>query len=442
MAEKNEILTLLTSQNPAGLAQLTEEFHPADILEVVQDQKDYSLLQALPDSFIADILDEAEDEDKYEILKSFNRERTHSILNQMSVDEVTDLIEALEEDNREAVIAALGFRNQNDVKKLLAYESDTAGGIMTTRFIAIYASNTVMGALNYLKTDVDAETGYYMYVVDKYDFTLKGVVSLRDLVMAPFDTPIGDLLNPHVISVHVEDDQEKVAQVFSRYGYQAIPVVDGDNRLVGIITVDDVIDVLNEEFTEDLHHLAGIGKEEKVDGSVADSVKSRLPWLAVNLVTALAASFVINLFNGTIEKIVALSAVMTIISGMGGNAGTQTLTLVIRALSLEEIDRENARPILLKELGVGLINGAAIGVLVAGIAMFYDANPLFGLIAGLAMVLNMLCAAAAGYGVPILLEKLGIDPALASGVFVTTVTDCMGFLIFLGLATAAMPLLV
>lgn len=350
MAEKNEILTLLTSQNPAGLAQLTEEFHPADILEVVQDQKDYSLLQALPDSFIADILDEAEDEDKYEILKSFNRERTHSILNQMSVDEVTDLIEALEEDNREAVIAALGFRNQNDVKKLLAYESDTAGGIMTTRFIAIYASNTVMGALNYLKTDVDAETGYYMYVVDKYDFTLKGVVSLRDLVMAPFDTPIGDLLNPHVISVHVEDDQEKVAQVFSRYGYQAIPVVDGDNRLVGIITVDDVIDVLNEEFTEDLHHLAGIGKEEKVDGSVADSVKSRLPWLAVNLVTALAASFVINLFNGTIEKIVALSAVMTIISGMGGNAGTQTLTLVIRALSLEEIDRENARPILLKEL--------------------------------------------------------------------------------------------
>ena len=193
--------------------------------------------------------------------------------------------------------------------------------------------------------------------------------------MAPFDTPIGDLLNPHVISVHVEDDQEKVAQVFSRYGYQAIPVVDGDNRLVGIITVDDVIDVLNEEFTEDLHHLAGIGKEEKVDGSVADSVKSRLPWLAVNLVTALAASFVINLFNGTIEKIVALSAVMTIISGMGGNAGTQTLTLVIRALSLEEIDRENARPILLKELGAGLINGAAIGVLVAGIAMFYDANP-------------------------------------------------------------------
>ena len=442
MSDTTKILTLLSSGKSADLKRLVEEFHPADILETVQNQDNYSLLQGLPDSLIADILDEAEDEDKYEILKSFDKNRTQSILNQMSVDEVADLIEALEDDNREGVIAALGFRNQTDVKKLLTYESDTAGGIMTTRFIAIYASNTVMGALNYLKTDVDAETGYYMYVVDKHDFTLKGVVSLRDLVMAPFDTPISQLLNPHVISVHVNDDQEQVAQVFSKYGFQAIPVVDDDHRLVGIITVDDVIDVMNEEFTEDLHHLAGIGKEEKVDGTVRESVKSRLPWLTVNLITALAASFVINLFNGTIEKIVALSAVMTIISGMGGNAGTQTLTLVIRALSLQEIDKENARPILLKELTAGLINGIAIGVLVAVIAMFYDTNPVFGLIAGLAMVLNMLCAAAAGYGVPILLEKLGIDPALASGVFVTTVTDCMGFFIFLGLATAVMPLLV
>lgn len=441
MSDKNEILSLLLSENPADLERLTDEFHPADILETVQDEEDYALLQRLPDSFIADVLDEAEDEDKYEILKFFGKDRTQSILNQMSVDEVADLIEALEDDNKEAVIAALGFRNQTDVKKLLSYESDTAGGIMTTRFIAIYASNTVMGALNYLKTDVDAETGYYMYVVDKHDFTLKGVVSLRDLVLAPFDTPISELLNPHVVSVHVDDDQEQVAQLFSKYGYQAIPVIDDDSRMVGIITVDDVIDVMNEEFTEDLHHMAGIGKEEKVDGSVAGSVKSRLPWLVVNLATAMAASSVINLFNGTIEKIVALSAVMTIISGMGGNAGTQTLTLVIRALSLQEIDKENARPILFKELAAGLINGIFIGLLVSVIALVYDSNPVFGLLAGLAMVLNMLCAAAAGYAIPILLEKLGIDPALASGVFVTTVTDCMGFFIFLGLATAFMPLL-
>lgn len=441
MSDKNEILSLLLSENPADLERLTDEFHPADILETVQDEEDYALLQRLPDSFIADVLDEAEDEDKYEILKFFGKDRTQSILNQMSVDEVADLIEALEDDNKEAVIAALGFRNQTDVKKLLSYESDTAGGIMTTRFIAIYASNTVMGALNYLKTDVDAETGYYMYVVDKHDFTLKGVVSLRDLVLAPFDTPISELLNPHVVSVHVDDDQEQVAQLFSKYGYQAIPVIDDDSRMVGIITVDDVIDVMNEEFTEDLHHMAGIGKEEKVDGSVAGSVKSRLPWLVVNLATAMAASSVINLFNGTIEKIVALSAVMTIISGMGGNAGTQTLTLVIRALSLQEIDKENARPILFKELAAGLVNGIFIGLLVSVIALVYDSNPVFGLLAGLAMVLNMLCAAAAGYAIPILLEKLGIDPALASGVFVTTVTDCMGFFIFLGLATAFMPLL-
>ncbi|HCE73432.1 MAG TPA: magnesium transporter, partial [Lachnospiraceae bacterium] len=218
-----------------------------------------------------------------------------------------------------------------------------------------------------------------------------------------------------------------------------LPVVDENGRMVGIVTVDDVIDVINEEATEDIHRMGGIDKEEKIDGSVKDAVRSRLPWLVVNLATAILASSVIAKFNGTISQIVALSAVMTIISGMGGNAGTQSLTIVVRALSLNEIEKENGLRILGKEIVTGLINGLVIGALVSIIALFYDFNPWFGLISGMAMILNMLAAALAGYLIPIILEKVHVDPAIASSVFVTTVTDCLGFFFLLGLATIAMP---
>ena len=443
MADYKEITRLLTSGVPDNIQRLVDETHPADILEAVQEEAggDYKYLLALPDDFLADVIDEADD-DEYDILKVMEPERTRSVLNRMSVDEIADLVQELEDDNKDAVITSLlRGRTKTAVSKLLKYDEDTAGGIMTTQFIAIYASNTVMKALNYLKTEVDAETSYYMYVVKKEDYTLLGVVSLRDLVMAPFDTLIEEIMNTNVISVNANLDQEEVAEVFSKYGYAALPVVDDSGKMIGIVTVDDVIDVLTEEATEDIYHMGGVNKEEKIDGTVLEAVKSRLPWLAVNLVTALLASTVIAQFDGTIEKIVALSAVMTIISGMGGNAGTQALTMVVRALSLNEIDKNNAVPILRKEILAGLLNGAAIGAMVAAIALFYHFNPWFGLIAGIAMVMNMVCAAMAGFLIPIFLEKMHIDPALASSVFVTTVTDCLGFFFFLGLATITMPLL-
>ena len=444
MADYKEITRLLTSSVPDNIQRLVDETHPADVLEAVQEETggNYKYLLALPDDFLADVIDEADDDDKYDILKVMEPDRTRSVLNRMSVDEIADLIQELEDDNRDAVITSLlRGRTKTAVSKLLKYDEDTAGGIMTTQFIAIYASNTVMKALNYIKTEVDAETSYYMYVVKKEDYTLLGVVSLRDLVMAPFDTLIEEIMNTNVISVNATLDQEDVAEAFSKYGYHALPVVDDNGKMIGIVTVDDVIDVINEEATEDIYHMGGVNKEEKTDGTVFEAVKSRLPWLAVNLVTALLASTVIAQFNGTIEKIVALSAVMTIISGMGGNAGTQSLTMVVRALSLNEIDKDNGKLILRKEILAGLLNGAAIGAMVAVIALFYNFNPWFGLIAGIAMVLNMVCAALAGFLIPIFLEKMNIDPALASSVFVTTVTDCLGFFFFLGLATITMPLL-
>ena len=398
------------------IQKLVDETHPADVLQAVQDigDEDYRYLLVLPDDYLADVIDEAEDDDKYEILKVIDPGRIGSVLNRMSVDEIADLIRELEDDNKDAVVKSLlRGRTKTDVTKLLKYDEETAGGIMTTQFIAIYASNTVMRALNYLKTEVNAETSWYLYVVDKVTYKLMGVVSLRDLVMAPFDTLISDIMNDNVISVRTE--------------------------MVGIVTVDDVIDVINEEATEDIHRMGGIDKEEKIDGSVKDAVRSRLPWLVVNLATAILASSVIAKFNGTISQIVALSAVMTIISGMGGNAGTQSLTIVVRALSLNEIEKENGLRILGKEIVTGLINGLVIGALVSIIALFYDFNPWFGLISGMAMILNMLAAALAGYLIPIILEKVHVDPAIASSVFVTTVTDCLGFFFLLGLATIAMP---
>jgi len=444
-ANYNEIFGLLTSGVPDNIQKLVDETHPADVLQAVQDigEENYKYLLVLPDDYLADVIDEADDDDKYEILKVIDPGRIGSVLNRMSVDEIADLIQELEDDNKDAVVKSLlRGRTKTDVTKLLKYDEDTAGGIMTTQFIAIYASNTVMRALNYLKTEVNAETSYYMYVVDKKTYKLMGVVSLRDLVMAPFDTLISEIMNDNVISVKTDEDQEDVAQVFTKYGFGALPVIDETGRMVGIVTVDDVIDVINEEATEDIHHMGGINKEEKIDGPVKDAVKSRLPWLIVNLATALLASSVIAHFDGTISQIVALSAVMTIISGMGGNAGTQSLTIVVRALSLGEIDKENGLKILFKEIATGLINGLVIGALVAVIALFYDMNPWFGLITGLAMIMNMLAAALAGYLIPIVLEKLHIDPAIASSVFVTTVTDCLGFFFLLGLATVTMHHLV
>lgn len=423
------------------IGELVNHVHPADILEAIRDREDiHELLNALPKAFIAEIIEEADEEEQIRILQQFTSEEKSEILNSMASDDVADLIEELAKDRKSYVIGLLDSEARRDVEKLLTYDSETAGGIMTTEFLAIYEDKTIDSALKYIRSETDAETTYYLYVIDR-SYHLKGVVTLRDIVSHEMTTQIRDIMNPNVISVHYNEDQEEVSRMFERYGFMLMPVIDDENHMIGVITVDDILEIMVEETTEDIHRMAGINKEEKVDGSISDSIKSRLPWLIVNLLTALLASAVIDLFSDTIAKIVALSAVMTIISGMGGNAGTQTLTIIVRGISLGEVDQDNAVRILIKEVVVGLATGIVIGIFVAAIAMFYEFNPLFGLIAAIAMVLNMLCAAIAGYAIPILLDKLKIDPALASGVFVTTFTDVLGFFFFLGLATVAMPYL-
>lgn len=434
-----EILNNADSANCDTIHDLVNHVHPADVLEAIIDRRDiHDLLKTLPKPFVAEIIEEADEEEQIKILQHFTSEEKSEILNAMSSDDVADLIDELAVDRKSYVIGLLDKETRKDVEKLLKYDSETAGGIMATEFLAIYEDKTIDSALKYIRSETDAETTYYLYVIDRA-YHLKGVVTLRDIVSNEMSTQIKDIMNPNVISVHYSEDQEEVSRLFEKYGFMLMPVIDDENHMIGVITVDDILEIMIEETTEDIHRMAGINKEEKVDGSISDSIKSRLPWLIVNLITALLASAVIALFSDTISKIVALSAVMTIISGMGGNAGTQTLTIIVRGISLGEVDKDNAIRILIKEVAVGLATGIVIGIFVAVIAMFYEFNPLFGLIAAIAMVLNMLCAAIAGYAIPIILNKLKIDPALASGVFVTTFTDVLGFFFFLGLATVAMP---
>lgn len=437
-----ELKQLLLHGSEDEIKAVITDIHPVVILDLIHANEDSAsaLLAHLSDEVIADIVEEEDDEDKYELLKLFSDVKQKHILEEMSNDEVTDLLGELKDEEQQELLAKLSSEDRQDIKELMCYAEDSAGGLMTTEFISIRAKNTVRQTLEYLQRNTDGETAYYLYVTDRQN-VLKGVVSLRDIVSSTFDTNMLEITNPNVISVRYDEDQEAVWKQFEKYGFVMMPVVDEENHMLGIITVDDIMDVIQEETTEDINRLGQVGKEERIDSQLFESLKSRLPWLVINLFTAVMAAAVISLFEGTISQVVSLATIMPIVTGMGGNAGTQSLTIVVRGLSLGELTKENAVSILAKEVGVGLFSGIVIGVLIAVGAMLFERNPMFGLVTGVAMFLNMILANIAGYFIPVLLEKCHVDPALASGVFVTTVTDVLGFLFFLGLATLALPYL-
>jgi magnesium transporter len=275
---------------------------------------------------------------------------------------------------------------------------------------------------------------FYLYVVDARRH-LVGVVSLRRLLLVSPETPLKRIMTADIISARVDMDQEEVARQVAAYNLLAIPVVDAENKLVGIITVDDVIDVIKDEATEDIYRLAGVAGDERAFTPATESLRKRLPWLGINLVTAFLAAAVVGLFEGTIDLFPVLAVFMPIVAGMGGNAGTQTLTVIVRGIALGELSWSNSRKALLKEVLVGLGNGVVLGATAAVVVWLVRGNPTLGLVLGLAMIINMFVAAAAGTLVPLGLRAANVDPALASSVFITTMTDMFGFFSFLGLAT-------
>lgn len=353
----------------------------------------------------------------------------------MEPDDAVDVIEQLPREEQKELLGQMEAEEVELLEELIAYPPDTAGGIMSPQVVALSKEMTVEEATSELRRAAEeAETIYYAYVVDE-EQRLLGVLSMRDLALSPPRRRISEIMIRDLLKVETGIDKEEVARVFDRYNYLALPVVDLEGHLLGIVTVDDVIDVMSEEATEDMHKMVGVAKEERVFSPIRSSLKRRLPWLYINLVTAFLAAGVVALFEGTIARIAALAIFMPIIAGQGGNAGVQAVTVIVRGIALGEIEVGEGRRALVKELSLGLFHGLAIGIPVALVALFWRGDPWLGLIVGLAMFLNMAIAGIFGAAIPLGLRLVGLDPALSASIFLTAATDIFGLFLLLGLAT-------
>lgn len=394
-----------------------------------QDQ----LLPKLDPEDSADILEELEDEEAAEVATRLDTDTFARILNEMEPDEAADLLGDIAPEQVDQALSAID--SAEEIRPLLEYEDESAGGLMTSAEVVLHKDITAGEAISHLRrVSPDAETVYYLFVVDD-DVHLVGVVSIRDLVIVSPSTYIKDIMDPEVISVHADIDQEEAAQIMTRYDLLALPVVDADGHLLGVITHDDVMEVIEDEATEDIYRLGGVPSEKVSEVGMLPMLRTRTPWLVLNLGTAMISAVVLSLFEGTIAKIAILAAFFPIVAGVSGSAGTQTLTVTVRGLALGEIEPSNGLRALVRELLVGIANGLVLGVLVALIALIWQETPLLGLVVGSATLLNLIGAGIAGVSVPMIMQVLRIDPALASPVLVTTITDTLGYLIYLGIAT-------
>ena len=379
---KDELRKFLLHAPQASIIKYVESIHPVDILDVLRDYPEdkEDILYRLPEGLIADIIDEADDEEKYSILMEFSENKQKNIVEEMSSDELTDLLGMLDEEKANKILEKMTDEDARKVRQLLSYDPDTAAGIMATEFVALKENMTVEETLKYLqKYGEENENIYDLYVVDNFD-KLKGVISLKELVTKNFNTRISDVIHTKIEGIPYNTDQEEVGHRFEKYGYLTMPVVDNSNRLLGVVTFDDVMQILRDETTEDIHRLGGVDEGEKVDGSLKDSVKSRLPWLIVNLVTAILAAAVVGMFEGTIQAVVSLATFMPIVTGMGGNAGTQTLTIIVRGLALGELNFKNMKKVFFKEIGVGVVTGVVIGFIIGVLGYIWEGNFMFGII--------------------------------------------------------------
>jgi magnesium transporter len=429
------LLNLLQKQHPADLAQVFGSLHDTERQAV------FSLLVERSGRLAMETVSEMGPEEGAKLLTGRSAEEIAKLLQEIPSDDAAALIDYLPEELSTEVLELMRRRESDQVESLLEYGEQTAGRIMNPQVFALGEDLTVGEAITTLQSSRDVEMVFYLYIVDARRH-LVGVTSLRRLLLVSPETPLKRIMTPEVTSVRVDTDQEEVARQVASYNLLAVPVVDEENKLVGIVTVDDVIDVIKDEAAEDLLLLAGVSGDERIATPAFEAIRKRLPWLGVNLVTAFLAASVVSLFEGTIQQVTALAVFMPIVAGMGGNAATQTLTVIVRGLALGELSWSSARKALAKESLIGIGNGFALGIVAAAIAWATKADPVLGLLLGMAMVVNMFVAATAGTLVPLGLKAMKIDPALASSVFITTFTDVVGFASFLGLATVFLRYLV
>jgi magnesium transporter len=439
----DSVKRLLRIGATANLLNLLQKQHPADLAQVFSELPDkdreaaFSLLAERNGRLAMEAISELGPEAGAALLATRSAEEIARLAQEIPSDDAAALIDYLPEELSAAVLDLMRPKESGVVENLLEYDEQTAGRIMNPHVFALSEDMTVGEAITELQTNRDVEMVFYLYVVDERKH-LVGVVSLRRLLLVSPETPLKRIMTADLISARVDMDQEEVARQVAAYNLLAIPVVDQENKLVGIITVDDVIDVIKDEATEDIYRLAGVSGDERAFTPAGESLRKRLPWLGVNLVTAFVAASVVALFEGTISQITALAVFMPIVAGMGGNAATQTLTVIVRGIALGELNWGNSRKALLKEAAVGIGNGLVLGLVAAAVAWATRGNAVLGLVLGAAMIINMFVAATAGTLVPLGLRAANVDPALASSVFITTLTDVFGFLSFLGLATVFM----
>ena len=438
--ELDTIQELITQGNVEELAALQEQvdLHPADWADFLEQlpQEDLArYIQLVGPELGLPIFEFISFEAKKAVIEILPTKVLGRLITLMSPDDRADLVEEVDEAMKERILSLLFQAERQNLLNLLSYAENSAGAYMTTEYALLRMDDTVQDGLEQIRLQAPRkENVYYIYVVDT-SFHLVGFISLRRLIMARWGEYIRDLMDKRVISVQVEDDIEEVAEKMRHYDFLAMPVVDSQERLVGLITFDDIYDVIQEEATEDMFYLANLDTDETVQSPLFRSVKLRVPWLMFNLITALFVATTVHQFSDTISQYVALAVMMPVVGLLGGNAGNQSLTVVVRALALGEIDLGQHWKVLLKELAVGLCNGLMIGLVIGSIAYFWYQNIWLAFILVVAMTANLIIAGLFGSMIPIILRKMKLDPALGSSIFVTTATDAGGFFIFLGLAT-------
>lgn len=441
-----DILDLIRSKSDFLLKNILNDLYPADIAHIINrlefEEGEY-LFSLLPTEEAGKVIVELDDDHREHFLNTLKSQQLSEIIEELPTDEATDIVGELSEEKAEEVLDELSVEDSYELQELLKYDENTAGGIMQKEMIIVRAHETVKKAVQAVRRAAKENPGeqfYTVFVVDEKG-TLVGTLSVSNLILLSPQKKIYKVMNTDVISIKTDVDQEEVARIFKKYNAIVLPVVDGMGKLVGRITIDDIVDVITEEASEDILRLGGVGEDEHISTPPVVALRRRLPWLYINLLTAFLAASVVSLFEQTIEKVVILAALMPIVAGMGGNAATQTITVMVRGLALGEITSSNRKKVLWKELQIGLMNGGANGLLTGVVIALFSGIPMLGVVICLAMITNMFVAGCAGTLVPLTLKWMKIDPALASAVLVTTFTDVFGFASFLGLATLFLSLL-
>lgn len=442
---RNDFLISLASKDKALFESYIKHLHPIDIAQYLErsTREEFDTFIEFTDlNDRARVLEQASIDMQIRFLEALPYDAIVELFALMSNDDVADTLGNLPIHKRKALLNEMKASETQTIETLLGYSQDSAGGIMTTEFIALKKHLNVKEALLKIKEiGPRTEVIELIFVIDD-EHKLVGTVDLRDIFVANDETLLEELTNIHVITVFPETDQEKVSLLVSKYDLKAIPVINRNRGLLGIITVDDIIDVIVQEHTEDMLRMVGVRGQDLANRSVFTSVKRRLPWLIINLGTAFLAAFTVTMFESVIAQVVALASSMSIVTGMGGNAGNQSLNVVVRGIALGELDFKKSWPMVFREMLVGISQGAIIGFFAGVILYLKVGNIMFGVIIFLAMIMNMLIATSFGFLIPLVIKRFNFDPALGSSILLTASTDIFGFFIFLSLAKLFLPYLI